>query len=208
MNKWFPISAAILPKCSWKTNNVWVQKLGPCIQLRYKFETYAEASKSKGSSKLLGPQVVCSLLSVLRNPTCHRVYFDNFFTSYSFSGTWDNTRKPHNEMPTKVIESRSQRELGFYDYRSDDYVSVVQWKDNKVVYIASNFVNITPIKMVKRYSQREKKKIDCPQPSCFYQYNQGMEGIDLLDRFISQYRPNIYGKKWYCPLFLNCFQML
>ena len=64
---------------------------------------------------------------------------------------------------------------GFYDYQSDDYISIVQWKDNKVVYIASNFVNIAPIKVVKWYSQHEKK-IDCPQPFCFYQYNQGMGG--------------------------------
>ena len=56
---------------------------------------------------------------------------------------------------------------GFYDYRSDDYISIVQWKDNRVVYIAFNFVNIAPIKMVKRYSQREKN-IDCPQPFYFY----------------------------------------
>ena len=100
-------------------------------------------------------------------------------------------------MAIKVIKSRSQRETGFYVYWSEDYVSAVQLKDNEVVYIAFNFLNIAPIKMVKRYSQREKKKIDCPQPFCFYQYNQGMGGVDLLDRFISQYRPTIYGKKWY-----------
>ena len=62
--------------------------------------------------------------------------------------------------------------------------------------------------MVKRYSQREKKKNDCPQPFCFYQYNQGIGGADLLDRFISQYNPTIHGKKWYWHLFLNCLQML
>ena len=44
----------------------------------YKFETYTGASKSKESSKPLGPQVVCSLLSIVKNPTCHRVYYDNF----------------------------------------------------------------------------------------------------------------------------------
>ena len=49
----------------------------------YKFETYSGASKSKNSSKHLGSQVVYSLLSVVKNRTYHRVYFDNFFTSYS-----------------------------------------------------------------------------------------------------------------------------
>ena len=49
----------------------------------YKFETYTEASKSKDNSKPLGPHVVCFLLSAVKNPTYLRVYFDNFFTSYS-----------------------------------------------------------------------------------------------------------------------------
>ena len=49
----------------------------------YKFEIYTGASKSKDSSKPFGPLIVCSLLSAEKNPTCHRVYFDNFFTSYS-----------------------------------------------------------------------------------------------------------------------------
>ena len=62
--------------------------------------------------------------------------------------------------------------------------------------------------MVKRYSQRERKRIDCVQPFCFHLYNQGMAGVNLLDRFISQYRPTIQGKKWHWPLFLNCVQMI
>ena len=43
---------------------------------------------------------------------------------------------------------------------------------------------------------------------CFNQYNQGIGGVDLLDRFISQYRPTIQAKKWYWPLFVNCIEML
>ena len=169
----------------------------------YKFETYTGASKSKDSSKPLGPQVVCSLLSLVKNPTCHCVYFDNFFTSYSllrylhenkFRALGIIREKHKMKCPLRSSKVVLKEKLGFYDYRSDDYVSIVQWKDNKVLYIASNFVNIAPIKMVKRYSQREKKKIDCPQPFCFYQYNQGMKSVNLLDRFISQYRPKIHGK--------------
>ena len=48
----------------------------------YKFETCTGASKSKDSSKPLGPQVVCSLLSVVKNPTCYHVYFDNFLSFF------------------------------------------------------------------------------------------------------------------------------
>ena len=85
---------------------------------------------------------------------------------------------------------------------------IVQWKDSKVVYLGSNFTNIEPTKIVKRYSQREKKKISRVQPFCFYQYNQGMEGVDLLQRFISQCRPTIQTKKRYWSLFVNCIKML
>ena len=62
--------------------------------------------------------------------------------------------------------------------------------------------------MAKCYSQRDKKKIHCVQPFCFYQYNQGMGGVDLLDRFISQYGPTIQAKKWCWQLFVNCLEML
>ena len=48
----------------------------------YKFETYTGACNTKDSSKLLGPQVVSALFSVVENPACHCVYFDNSFTSY------------------------------------------------------------------------------------------------------------------------------
>ena len=62
--------------------------------------------------------------------------------------------------------------------------------------------------MVKHYSQREKNKISCVQPFCFYHYNLDMGDVDLLDRFISQYRPTVQAKKWYWPLFVNCIEML
>ena len=43
-----------------------------------KFEAYTGACDTKDSSKSLGPQVVSALLSVVKNPACDCVYFDNF----------------------------------------------------------------------------------------------------------------------------------
>ena len=107
-----------------------------------------------------------------------------------------------------IATIKKLKKRSFFDHRSDDYVPIVQWKDNKVVYLGPNFSKIQPTKIVKRYSQREKKKTSCVQPFCFYQYNQGMGGVDLLDRFISQYKPTIQAKKWHWPLFVNCVEML
>ena len=46
----------------------------------YKFETYTGACDTKNNSKLLAPQVVCAcaLLSIVGNPSCGCVYYDNF----------------------------------------------------------------------------------------------------------------------------------
>ena len=48
----------------------------------YKVGTYTGAYKTKDSSKPLGPKVVSDLLSIVEKPACHRVYFDNFLTSF------------------------------------------------------------------------------------------------------------------------------
>ena len=183
----------------------------------YKFETYTGACKTKDSRMPLGPQVVSDLLSIVEDPACHCVYFDRFFTSYSllrdlheknFKALGTIRKNRTMKCPLRLSKAVDKENRGFLDNRSDDYVSIVQWKDNKVVFMGSNFSNIEPTKKVKLFIQRDKKRIDCVQPFCFYLYNQGMGGVDLLDRFISQYQPSIQAKKWYWPLFLNCIEML
>ena len=61
---------------------------------------------------------------------------------------------------------------------------------------------------VKRFSQRQKKGIDVPHPHYFMRCNQGMGGVDLLNCFISQYKPTIHPKKWCYPLLLKYINMI
>ena len=170
-----------------------------------KFKTCTGACDTKNSSKPVGPRDVSALLSIVENPACHCVYFDNFFTSYYLlRDLHENNFKALGTIcegrtikcslrPSKSVE---KEEGGFFDHRLDDHVSIVQCKHNKVIYLGSNFSNMESTKIVKRYSQREKNKISYVQPFCFYQYYQGMRGVDLLVRFISQYRPTIQAEKW------------
>ena len=135
----------------------------------YKFGTYTGACKKKDSSNPLDPQVVSDLLSLVKKPASHCVYFDNFFTSYWLTrdlhekgfkalGTIRENRTM--KCPLRPSKSVEKEKRGFFDYRSDECMSIVQWNDNKVVYMGSNFCNIKPTKMVKkRYSQRERKRI-------------------------------------------------
>ena len=141
-----------------------------------------------------------ALLSIVKKPAYHCVYFDNFFTSYYLLrdlyeknfGALGTIREGHTmKCPLRPLKSVEKEEWGFFEHRSDNCVSMVQWKENNFVYLGLNFSNMEPTKIGKRYSQREKKKISCVQPFWFYQYNQGMGGVDVLDRFISQYRPTI-----------------
>ena len=80
-------------------------------------------------------------------------------------------------MKCLVTSSRAvqKNERGFCHYYSDKNVVLVQWNDNRVVYMASNFVDVQPIKAVKLFSQRRKKETDAPLPHCFIRYNQGSE---------------------------------
>ena len=158
-----------------------------------------------------------ALLSIVENPACHCVYLDNFFTSYyllrdlhekNFRALGTIREGRTIKCPLRPSKSVKKEERGFFDHRSNNHVSIVQCKDNKFVYFDSNFSNIEPTKTVKRYGQREKKKISCVQPFCFYQYNQSMEDVNLLDWFIIQYRPTIPARKWYWPLFVDCTEML
>ena len=160
------------------------------------FKTYTGGCDAKNSSQPFGPQVVSALLSIVENPACHCVYFDNYFTSYyllrdlhekNFKALATIREGRTIEYPLRPLKSVEKEKSGFFYHRSDDYVSIVQWKDNKVIYLGSNFSYLEPTKMVKCYSQRGKKKIGCVQPFCFYQCNQDMGGVDLLDRFKSQY---------------------
>ena len=80
-------------------------------------------SKSKDSKSPLDPKAVVDFLFVVKTQRNCKVFFDNFFTSCHL--LWDL-----NEKEFKVV---AREDNGFYDF-----VCVIKWKDNKVVYIASN----------------------------------------------------------------------
>jgi hypothetical protein len=46
-------------------------------------------------------------------------------------------------------------------------------------------------------------QVAATQPHLVKRYNDGMGGVDLMDRLLAAYRPIIRGKKWWWPLFLN-----
>ncbi len=59
--------------------------------------------------------------------------------------------------------------------------TVIVWKDNKPVYMASNCDGVEPMGTCQKCSKQEKGYIAVPQPSVNSLYNQFMGGVDLID---------------------------
>ena len=77
-----------------------------------------------------------------------------------------------------------------------------KWNDNVVVTVASNCQTHTPVNAMRR-CVRAQLVNNVQQPHLIHAYNQGMGGVDLMDRMLAPYRPSIGGKKWYCTLYTN-----
>lgn len=164
----------------------------------------------------LGHTVVTSLLSCVSNPMYHEVYFDNFFTSYSLlssltelkikaAGTVrDNRLRGCPIMDNKLMK---KTERGFFHVQCDKTVMAVKWHDNQCVTVATNFSSVEPLGKAKRWSSAKKSVIDLSQPAVIRKYNEHMGGVDILDRFMSNYRPVFRSKKWWWPLFVNGLNM-
>ena len=72
--------------------------------------------------------------------------------------------------------------------------------------IGSNAVSVEPVKPVKRW-KRGKGSVNVEQPHAIKACNQGMGGVDLVDRALSDLRPNFNGKKWYWSLVINALNL-
>ena len=52
-----------------------------------------------------------------------------------------------------------------------------------------------PVKSARRRVKGVKAQ-DVPLPYVVRKYNNGMGGVDLLDRMLASYRPQLRSKKW------------
>lgn len=91
---------------------------------------------------------------------------------------------------------------GSYDYRCNGDVFICKWHDNSIVNIASNYFTHEPVRKAM-WRVRGQGKIEVTQPNMIHLYNDGLGGIDLMDRLLGSYRPMIRAKKWWWPLMTN-----
>ncbi|XP_066258244.1 piggyBac transposable element-derived protein 2-like [Euwallacea similis] len=183
----------------------------------FSFSPYA-GKEDNQSNTPLGTRVILSMLSVVKNPKCYCIYFDNFFSSHALfvrlkemkfraTGTIRENRTARCPVqPTKELERLPR---GSYDFRFDteNKILVVKWNDNKCVSIASNFDTITPMATVTRWNGKTKSRMPIQQPRIIFNYNQYMGGVDHHDWLLEKYSIAIRGKKWYWCLFTRIIDM-
>lgn len=162
----------------------------------------------------LGAKVVLALCkTIVKRPAV--VYFDNFFTSLElihllreeygiFSlGTINanRLRDCKNHLPSDKVLSKKGRGSSKQVVCNNKKVAVVKWLDNKVVTLASSFVDSYPMEKIKRWSKNDKARVDINCPQIIKKYNAHMGGVDLADMLVALYRTNFKTKRWYMAIF-------
>ncbi|KAF2882596.1 hypothetical protein ILUMI_23564 [Ignelater luminosus] len=96
----------------------------------------------------------------------------------------------------KVMEKQPK---GTYDYRrsEDGAITLVRWKDNKLVTAATTYDTREETTCKCWYRERKRKKT-AVQPQIFVNYNKGMGCVDKTDR----------TRKWYWSIFAYLFDVL
>ena len=74
-------------------------------------------------------------------------------------------------------------------------VSLVRWKDNKIVTVASTMFGKESIRKANRYIKERGGGVEINQPNAIAVYNKTMEGVNQIGQNISPYMINIRNKK-------------
>ncbi|GBP91014.1 PiggyBac transposable element-derived protein 2 [Eumeta japonica] len=140
----------------------------------------------------------------------YHCFFDNLFTSlnllnyfrqqgYGATGTVrENRLQKCKKLTSNKIMKKKQSGYHEYAISKEDRVIVAKWMDNSIVSIASNNLDVQPLSMVKRYSQKDKATTQVPRPFLLGEYNKYMVVTGWTK--INMYRIHIRGKKWYWSL--------
>ncbi|KAI4455521.1 transposase is4 [Holotrichia oblita] len=151
------------------------------------FDIYTGNNSSLEKHFGVGGDIVLALLQQTEVPKNqgYKIYFDNYFTSLPLLAHLS---------AQKYCATGTIREN-----RIEQCPVPMQWKDNKVVSIASNFED-NSIGNVTRWDRVSKSKKNLPRPKIVAGYNKGMGGVDKLDGLVAVYRTRIRQRKWYWPL--------
>lgn len=154
----------------------------------------------------LGESVVCEMVEDLFDGG-HEVYFDNFFNSVplmdflkekrvSACGTIRSNRKG---LPSLMKEKDLNK--GEFDFRTADDLAFFGWKDNRLVYVLSNFHGTEKCTVLRTQKDGSRVEVSCPM--AIKDYNSNMGGVDKADMLCSLYGMDRKSRKWWHRLFFG-----
>lgn len=159
----------------------------------YVFEIDMYTGKNKSPEVGLSEAVVLQLTRKITGRNIH-LYIDNFFTSPSLlsklkkdeifcTGTVRQNRKG---MPKDFLADKSM-DRGAVDARHCDGMFAVKWMDNKAVHLLSTITSSEEMITVRRRQKGQKEKVSVPCPAMIRDYNNGMNGTDVMDQRTKPY---------------------
>ena len=95
-------------------------------------------------------------------------------------------------------DQMKKTERGTYDFSAtSNDILLVKWNDNNVGMVATNhfFVELTKKHPDGQLRINVGSKLICHIQ--LFQYNNHMEGVDVLDQQIAAYRSRVRSKKWW-----------
>lgn len=72
---------------------------------------------------------------------------------------------------------------------SDDNITVVRWKDTKLVHTISTYAGAIPEDTIMRCDRKDRKGIEVSRPFSIQEFNIFMGGVNLMDSMIAHYSP-------------------
>jgi len=137
----------------------------------------------------MGGSVAMASISELPEGLSYQLYFDNLFMSLKLldelSPKAMGITKVNQVEKCPIADPREMKKSkrGHFDHGlvAHSGTALVQWHDNSIVTIVSNWHGVTPIGKVKRWSAAQKRAIEVSQPHLFAACNRGMVGTDRMD---------------------------
>ena len=137
-----------------------------------------------------GPNIVLDMVKKTKLQKGQHVVCDNYFGTVALlkelarkgiAGTTTLREDRLSGCPLTARQVMNKKVRGTMVEAYTDCVSLVKWKDNKVVSVASNKARAKPLKYARRWDRITKKHMEIQVPNSISLYNKHMGGVDLFD---------------------------
>lgn len=105
------------------------------------------------------------------------------------------------------LKNDSDIKRGAFDHRfSTSGIAIFKWKDNKVLYLASNYHGNETMTVKRTSKDGSKSNVTCP--TLVKDYNAFIRGVDHADQLRASYCVDRRSKKWWLRIFWSLLDLV